>query len=685
MRLLFFLILFSFSGLGFAQKEPSPVEFSDCNFTAVAHRGYSEFYPENTLLAIEEAFKRGIKYCEVDVAISSDDVYVLHHDPYTIRRTTSGRGVVDENSWVQLSDLDAGGWKTDFFKGERVLSLVEALQVAQQYDACLYLDVKDFNSGLLARALDEAGVDAERMMPAITRLESAIRFNQDCPDSPWVWFGADPEDPNDKSWFEERVDLGCRVFELSDDDLLEDLDWTSAFISQAHASGAQVWAYTVNNEHLIKELADLGVDGVETDRPYVAQLFVCGFEPASTYPKQETNGNWDFKKRNFENTGVGSRLKNLTSDETLLQPVEFALTSEFGIAPVGGKETVVAKIPAYNPANGLFAYDNFMMEDSGAVDYSFTVLMDIYIDRKDSGEFISLIQTSPDNLNDADFFIAPDASMGTYGEYHGEFTFDEWHRVAFVHDGSWLRIYLDGKHLGDVQVESSRWALFNNMAYHGKHGLLFFADNDSETAEIYVNALQLRNYTMEPADIALLGGADPMGIPINNKKVFSTGIEDLALELIDWEQQTVFIKQSPGLKASAIPYDLELSYGTTTDIPASGVFDFRDGELRFQVTAADGSSTNWTIHRLLSVGRDDLDEMPEVLVYPNPFVHTLKVTVDREAHFELVNVMGQVLFQARLVEGENQLDVGALPVGTYLYKLRHKEGYSENGVLLKSN
>lgn len=57
------------------QDTPFPTDFAGCGFTAVGHRGYSEFYPENTLVAIEEAFKRGIEYCEVDVAVSSDGVY----------------------------------------------------------------------------------------------------------------------------------------------------------------------------------------------------------------------------------------------------------------------------------------------------------------------------------------------------------------------------------------------------------------------------------------------------------------------------------------------------------------------------------------------------------------------------------------------------------------------------------
>ncbi|WP_093919340.1 glycerophosphodiester phosphodiesterase family protein [Sunxiuqinia elliptica] len=684
MRQFSFLLLFLISMVSIGQNEPNPTDFSDCNFTAVAHRGYSEFYPENTLISIEEAFKRGIKYCEVDVAISSDNVYVLHHDPYTIKRTTSGNGEVSDNTYEELAALDAGKWKAQYFTGEKVPTLIEALKLAQQYDACLYLDIKEFDAEALEHTLKESGVDPERMMPAITTFERAVEFNKHCPDSPWLWFGPDPTDPNDQSWYEERVALGCRVFEFIDDDLLADPEWTQTFIEKAHASGAKVWGYTINNEVLVKRLVDMGVDGVETDRPYVAQLYVCGHDPVSTYPKQETTGNWDFKKSNFENTGIGSRLKTFVGEGGQLQPIEYGTTNDFGISLIAGRDTVVAKIPAYNSDNGLFAYDNFMMEDSGAVDFSYSIIMDILVDAKDSGKFISLIQTSPENLNDADFFIAPDAGLGTYGEYHGEFTFDEWHRIIFIHDGYLLRKYLDGQHIGDVLIEGSRWALFNNMAYHGNHGLLFFADNDEETAEVYVNALQLRNYVMSPDEIVALGGAKATGIPVNNKKVFSTGIEELDSELVDWERQIIFIKEQAGQSAANLAYELQLSYGATTSIPESGVIDLRAGEHTFQVTAADGSSTNWTIKRAFPVGVDDLNDTHVVQVYPNPFNHLLHVKMTSEGRIKLANLTGQVLLQRDLTRGENTLMMDQLPAATYIYSVQTETG-TRNGVLIKSN
>ena len=46
----------------------------------VAHRGYAAKYPENTLLAIQQALRLGVPFVEFDVQISADGIPVLHHD-----------------------------------------------------------------------------------------------------------------------------------------------------------------------------------------------------------------------------------------------------------------------------------------------------------------------------------------------------------------------------------------------------------------------------------------------------------------------------------------------------------------------------------------------------------------------------------------------------------------------------
>ena len=66
----------------FAQGDPPIVQ---------AHRGYSDAYPENTLLAFERAFAVGADRVETDLALTKDGVVVLMHDR-TVNRTTDGSG-----------------------------------------------------------------------------------------------------------------------------------------------------------------------------------------------------------------------------------------------------------------------------------------------------------------------------------------------------------------------------------------------------------------------------------------------------------------------------------------------------------------------------------------------------------------------------------------------------------------
>lgn len=74
-------------------------------FTIVAHRGLHEEAPENSLAAFRAAWSRGIRWCECDVHLSSDEQPVVIHDE-TLERTTSGRGPVSSYSLSQLRFYD---------------------------------------------------------------------------------------------------------------------------------------------------------------------------------------------------------------------------------------------------------------------------------------------------------------------------------------------------------------------------------------------------------------------------------------------------------------------------------------------------------------------------------------------------------------------------------------------------
>ena len=75
----------------------------------VAHRGAGTLAPENTLAAFRKGAEYGYRMFECDAKLSADDVVFLMHDA-TLQRTTNGHGIGGEQSWQELSQLDAGSW-----------------------------------------------------------------------------------------------------------------------------------------------------------------------------------------------------------------------------------------------------------------------------------------------------------------------------------------------------------------------------------------------------------------------------------------------------------------------------------------------------------------------------------------------------------------------------------------------
>ncbi len=112
-----------------------------------AHRGYSAKYPENTVLAINEAIRAGFKICEIDPSFTSDGRCVLMHDT-TVNRTcrredgSSVEGKVSSFTFAELRALDAGLFKGEEFRGTRVPLLIEAVLAARTVGITLKIDNK---------------------------------------------------------------------------------------------------------------------------------------------------------------------------------------------------------------------------------------------------------------------------------------------------------------------------------------------------------------------------------------------------------------------------------------------------------------------------------------------------------------------------------------------------------------
>ena len=594
----FFLILIGCYAASSQEKKPS-YNYANRNFQAIAHRGYSDIYPENTLLSIEEAFKRGIKYCEIDVNVTSDDVYVLFHDQPTMYRTSNGQGYVVSSTYKELLELDLGSWKGSQFTGTKIATLDEALILAEKYDGYLYLDTKKFRPDLMGKALKTTGVNPKRLMAAIANLDEATLYKKYCPNSPFIYFGGLPENINDDNWYKSLVDLGCEIFEIYYTYALNNDENFQIFVNKVHQHGAKVWVFTSNNLSEIKKIKAAKVDGVETDIAPSVLKAICDNKPITINPIAATTGNWTFNQKNLESTGVGSQFKPLSyNNPKALQKVLFGKTSDFRIKPINGIISNVMKVPAFNPQNGLFLFNNFIPNSDEELHYNYSIIIDIYIPMKSNGKFMSLLQTNPENENDGDLFIARNG-IGINNNYHGKIEPETWNRVVVTYSKTVIKKYINGKFVGETPIEGGRWSVINTFPGGDKQGFLLFADDDNETAELYVNAIQVRNYTMNSSEITHLGLVKANGIPLNNAGLYDVKLDgELKSSIVNWDSKEIYATLPASTSLNKLKLDFDIPYGAKSDFKSGEYVNFlNQSTKKITVTAQDGfSKTSWLIY-----------------------------------------------------------------------------------------
>ena len=115
---------------------------------AIAHRGFSSRYPENTMLAFERAIALGADGAEFDVQLTKDGIPVVFHDESLLRITGEDRLIKD----LTLSELQ----KYDLsyrFAGQcpvqRIPTLEEYFSLVANYD---FLNILEFKTAIFEYA-----------------------------------------------------------------------------------------------------------------------------------------------------------------------------------------------------------------------------------------------------------------------------------------------------------------------------------------------------------------------------------------------------------------------------------------------------------------------------------------------------------------------------------------------------
>lgn len=251
---------------------------------AVAHRGASGYAPENTLAAIDEAYRLGAETVEVDVQLTFDDHLVLMHDT-RLDRTTDVAEVFPGRAPYEVADftlaeirrLDAGSSFGDEFAGEPVPLLSEALDRLRFYDMNLLLEVKkpELYPGIEQKIAVELVKRPHWLAPNAPDEPLRLVVQSFDWDSARVSKGLLPSVPHALLGRVPEGDIGQYTWAhmINPNHTTIDADYVNA----VHDAGLEIMPYTINDPARMRQVLEMGVDGFITDFPDVGQGAIAEF------------------------------------------------------------------------------------------------------------------------------------------------------------------------------------------------------------------------------------------------------------------------------------------------------------------------------------------------------------------------------------------------------------------------
>jgi len=231
----------------------------DDEVLVIAHRGAAGAAPENTLAAVQRALDDQTDWVEIDVQESRDGQVVVVHDS-DFMKLAGNPLKIWEGDLAEIRQIDIGSWFDADFADQRVPTLREVLdEVRDRSGLVIELKYYGHDQQLEQRVVDiveDAGMEDQVVVMSL-KLGGVSKLKALRPD--WTAGLLAASAVGDLT----RLDV---------DFLAVNQNMASpAFIRRAHASGKQVFVWTVNDALSLSRWISMGVDGVITDEPALAR------------------------------------------------------------------------------------------------------------------------------------------------------------------------------------------------------------------------------------------------------------------------------------------------------------------------------------------------------------------------------------------------------------------------------
>ncbi|WP_170385667.1 glycerophosphodiester phosphodiesterase [Ruegeria atlantica] len=244
-------------GLWFGQHLLARIQAPD-RAEVIGHRGAAALRPENTMAAVLKAIEDGADWVEIDVQESADDVVIVAHDSDFMKLAGVNLKVWDA-TMEDLADIDIGSWFDPEFADERTPTLRQVLEAAKGKSKVI-IELKYYGHDVdlenrVAAIVEEMAMqdDIATMSlkyPAVQKMKS-IR-------------------PDWRAGVLAATAIGDLTGLEGDFIAVNAAMATPGLVRSVHAAGKDIYVWTVNDPLQMSAMASLGVDGLITDRPAMA-------------------------------------------------------------------------------------------------------------------------------------------------------------------------------------------------------------------------------------------------------------------------------------------------------------------------------------------------------------------------------------------------------------------------------
>lgn len=261
-----------------AADSPAEMVLRQSRPVVIAHRGFSQFAPENTIPAFKLAVRAQADLVELDYYHSKDGQPIVFHDG-TLDRTSDATNrwggskiPVGSKTAAELQTLDAGRWFDAQFAGTKIPTLAEALEAIQGAGGITLIERKEGDAATCAKLLKDRALINQVVVQAFdwhylksfhdlepTQVLGALGPPKLLAD------GSTPGDrpkPLNAEWLDLVKASGAKI-------AVWNREVSREAVQHAHARGLKVWVYTINEPDLATRLLDSGVDGLITDNPSI--------------------------------------------------------------------------------------------------------------------------------------------------------------------------------------------------------------------------------------------------------------------------------------------------------------------------------------------------------------------------------------------------------------------------------